>query len=102
MPRAKRVNNSSLPKAQIKRGRAKRGIVEPVAQVVEMNTKLKNQIQRPIHEVLADIYEYLEKLPEMAQMEINETMKYNVLKAATRIAILFSIGLLLGYLFPIR
>ena len=37
MPRAKRVSAPLLPKAQIKTGRAKRGIAEPVAQVAKKN-----------------------------------------------------------------
>jgi len=61
MPRAKRVNNSSLPKAQIKTGRAKRGIVEPVAQVVKVNTLQSARPPRPRVEVMIDLIEYLEK-----------------------------------------
>lgn len=66
MPQNKRVNNASLPKAQIKTGRAKRGIVEPVAQVVEMNARKKPaRPPRPIHIVLADVYMAIEKEIDM-------------------------------------
>lgn len=60
MPRVKRVNNSSLPKAQIKTGRHKRGIVEPVARVVKANTPCR-ELQRPEVEVMADFIRMVEK-----------------------------------------
>ena len=67
MPRSKRVSASPLPKAQIKTGRAKRGVIEPVARVVAENTPRRRlQPQRPIHVVLADVYAVIERLPEMA------------------------------------
>ena len=68
MPRAKRVNNSSLPKMQTKTGRHKRGIVEPVAQVVErgervIEARMKRRTRppRPEVEVMVELVEYLEK-----------------------------------------
>lgn len=65
MPRAKRVSAPLLPKAQIKTGRAKRGIVQPVAQVVEMNTKMntprRKLRQRPELDVMADLVKFLEQ-----------------------------------------
>lgn len=67
MARAKRVSAPLLPKAQIKTGQHKRGIAEPVAQVVKMNTRKKPvRPPRPIHVVLADVYAVIERLPEMA------------------------------------
>ena len=45
MPRSKRVNNSSLPVRKIKTGQHKRGISQPVAQVVEMNTPRPRKFQ---------------------------------------------------------
>lgn len=65
MPRAKRVSAPLLPKAQIKTGRAKRGIVEPVAQVValnaRMNTPRRKLRQRPELDVMADLVKFLEQ-----------------------------------------
>jgi len=65
MPRAKRVSAPLLPKAQIKTGRAKRGIVQPVARVVEMNTKMntprRKLRQRPELDVMADLVKFLEQ-----------------------------------------
>lgn len=45
MPRAKRVSAPLLPKAQVKTGRAKRGIVQPVAQVVKQNTPRRKRFE---------------------------------------------------------
>lgn len=65
MSQRKQVNNSSLPKAQIKTGRAKRGIVQPVAQVValnaRMNTPRRKLRQRPELDVMADLVKFLEQ-----------------------------------------
>lgn len=65
MPRAKRVSAPLLPKQPIKTGRAKRGIVEPVAQVValnaRMNTPRRKLRQRPELDVMADLVKFLEQ-----------------------------------------
>jgi len=65
MARAKRVSAPILPKAQIKTGRAKRGIAEPVARVVRMNTKMntprRKLRQRPELDVMADLVKFLEQ-----------------------------------------
>lgn len=60
MPRPKRTNKP-LPKiAHRATGRAKRGVVAPVAQVVAMNTP-RRRLQRPEVEVMADLVEMIER-----------------------------------------